>query len=136
MSLSILLELPDDQAEVLDRIAAGMSRSPREAMAVLMNEALQHEQFPQIEFRDSPCGRQAYIVGSSLAAWELIMIAEGYDLQSTLVATHMDWPQSRVEGVIRYYRAHPHEIDRAIAENDAITPAQMKQALPGSIWTV
>ncbi len=104
-------------------------------MAVLINEALQHEQFRQIESRDSPCGRQACIVGSSLAAWELIMIAEGYDLQSTLVAAHVDWPQSHIEGVIRYYRAHPQEIDPAIAENDAITPAQMKQALPGATWT-
>jgi len=42
----------------------------------LIEEGLPHAEFPAIEFRDSAAGRQAYVVGSRLAVWELLMEAE------------------------------------------------------------
>ena len=35
-------------------------------------------EFALIDFRDSPVGRQAYIQGSTLAVWEVMMIVRAY----------------------------------------------------------
>ena len=133
MPRTIVLELAENQAEALDRVALSLHTTPTAATALLMDEALRHEQFPQVEFRDSPCGRQAYVTGSTLAVWEVVMVAEAYELDPLATARHLEWAPARVEGVLSYYRAHRDQIDEAIAENDAITPEQMKQSLPGSV---
>lgn len=74
---SIALRMPPSQLERLDRFAGGLRKGRDEAAAQLIEEALRHEEFPAVEFRDSIAGRQAYAVGSGLAVWEVVMIAEG-----------------------------------------------------------
>jgi predicted transcriptional regulator len=66
------LELPDEQAARLDRVAMAMRKPRREATAQLIKEALRHEGFPCIEFRGSMASRQACVTGSGLAVLESI----------------------------------------------------------------
>jgi len=134
MPRTIHLDLPDDQAEALDRVAAILHKNPREAVTLLMGEALRHEQFPQVEFRDSAAGRQAFVVGSSLAVWEVAMVAESYGMSPAQTASHLRWPLSRVESVLAYARTYPEEIARALAENRAVTPGDVRRLLPDAGW--
>jgi hypothetical protein len=89
MPRSIHLDLPDDQADALDRVAAILHKNPHEAGALLIGEALRHEQFPHVEFRDSAVGRQACVVGSSLAVWEVVMVAESHGMDPARTASHL-----------------------------------------------
>jgi hypothetical protein len=89
-----------------------------EAIAQLMEEALRHEEFPSVEFRDSILGRQAYVFGSTLAVWEVLMVAETYALDPAKTAAHLGWPQHRTENVIAYIQAFPQEVNAALNEND------------------
>jgi hypothetical protein len=134
MARSIHLDLPDDQAEALDRVAAILRKNPDEAGALLMAEALRHEQFQHVEFRDSAVGRQAYVVGSSLAVWEVVLVAESYGMDPAQTASHLRWPSSRVETVLAYARAYPEEIAQALAENRAVTPDDVRRLLPDARW--
>ena len=134
MPRSIHLDLPDDQADALDRVAAALHKDPHEAGALLMGEALRHEQFPHVEFRDSAMGRQACVVGSSLAVWEVVMVAESHGLDPAQTASHLRWPLSRVETVLAYARAYPEEIARSLAENRAVTPEDVRRLLPDARW--
>ena len=128
------LEVPDEQVVRLDRIATAMRKTRREATAQLIEEALRHEEYPCVDFRDSTIGRQAYVVGSGLAVWEMVMVAESYQLDPVPVAAHFGWPVAKVEGVLAYYRAYPVDIDRVIRENDAITEEEMRRNLPNAVW--
>ena len=87
-------------------------------------------EFPLIEFRDSPVGRQAYIQGSSLAVWEVMMIARDYNGDATAVARHLRWPEEKVRAAFNYTKAFPDEINQAIAENDAMDFEALKRVLP------
>jgi hypothetical protein len=131
---TIDIELPDDQAARLDRFARSVSKTPREATAQLIDEGLRHAEFPAVEFRDSPLGRQAFVAGSSLAVWEAVMVAECYELNPAHTAKHLRWPPARVEQILAYARNYPDEIARALAENRAITPEHLRALLPTSLW--
>ena len=89
---SIDLQLPDEQAARLDSFARAVHKSRNEATAQLIEEALRHEDFPAVEFRDSASGRQAYVVGSGLAVWEVLMVAADYDLDPARTAAHLPTP--------------------------------------------
>ena len=88
---TIDIEMPDEQAAHLDRFAMSVHKSPREATAQLIEEGLRHAEFPAVEFRDSDSGRQAYVVGSSLAVWEVAMIDESYGHSAEQTAAHLRW---------------------------------------------
>jgi hypothetical protein len=78
--MTINVELRDEQAARLERFATGLRKTRDEASAQLIEEGLRHSEFPAIEFRDSAAGRQAYLVRSGLAIWEVLMVAERLQL--------------------------------------------------------
>lgn len=127
--------MPDEQAARLDRFAGRLHKTRGEATAQLIEEALRHDEFPDVEFRDSPVGRQAYVVGSGLAVWEVLMIAESYEMDPARTANHLRWPEGRVEKVLEYARAYAGEVNGALAENDAVTETDLRRCLPGATWT-
>ena len=129
------LQLPDEQAARLDPFANSVRKSRGEATAKLIEEALRHEEFPAVEFRDSIVGRQAYVVGSTLAVWEVLMVAEAYALDAARTAAHLAWPRQRVEGVLAYIRAYSQELAAALAENDAVSEEELQKRLPNAFGT-
>ena len=134
MTRSIFVELPANQAEALDQVAASSHRTPGATAALLVDEALRHERFPQVEFRNSVVGRQAYVVGSNLAVWEVVMIAECYAMDSDLTASHLAWAPSRVSGILAYAGAFPEEVRVALAENRSVTEERVRLMLPNARW--
>jgi hypothetical protein len=77
-----------------------------------------------------PWGRQAYIKGSTLAVWEVISVAESYQLDVKQTARHLNWPGVRVQAALNYAEAFPEEIRLAIEENDAADFDALKRLLP------
>src|ERR1700677_4721240 len=105
-------------------------KSPREATAQLIEERLRHAEFPAVEFRDSDSGRQAYVVGSSLAVWEVVMVNESYGHSAQRTAAHLRWPLTRVEPVLAYARTYQQEIAGALQENRSVSPPDLRRSLP------
>jgi hypothetical protein len=132
--LTVAIEMPDEQAARLDRFALSVHMTPSDATAQLVEEGLRHVEFPAVEFRDSVNGRQAYVVGSSLAVWEVMMIAESYGGSADQTAAHLRWPLSRIKVVLAYARMHAGEISVALEENRAITQQDLQNLLPRSNW--
>ena len=131
---SIDLQLPDEQAARLDRFASSVRKSRGEATAQLIEEALRHEEFPAVEFRDSVVGRQAYVVGSTLAVWEVLMVAESYALDAEKTAAHLGWHSGRARDTLRYAAAFPEEIQAALEENRSMTEDGLRAMLPAARW--
>jgi len=131
---TIDIEMPDEQSARLDRFAMSVRKSPREATAQLIEEGLRHAEFPAVEFRGSDAGRQAYVVGSSLAVWEVAMIDENYGHSAEQTAAHLRWPVTRVEAVLAYARTYQQEIAAALQENRSVSPQDLQRSLPNSRW--
>jgi hypothetical protein len=104
-----------------------------DASARLVEEGLRRSEFAFIDFRDSPAGRQAYIQGSSLAVWEVILLVPSYKSDLAAVAAHLRWPQAKVQAAVNYAEAFTAEIDDALAENQAAGFAALKHMLPQAV---
>ena len=118
MSKVISLRLKDYQVESLARAARRMGRSPSETAAILLSEALRQRDFPFIEFRDSPVGRQAYLQGTRLTIWQIVEIARDYGGSIASTAEHVDTPKIQIAAALKYAAAFPEEIEAAISDNE------------------
>ena len=73
-SMVVSMRLPVESGTRLKRMARRHGWTASDLSARLVEEGLRRSEFALIDFRDSPVGRQAYIQGSSLAVWEVMMI--------------------------------------------------------------
>ena len=90
--------------------AARTSKSDLVARYVI-EKSLETE-FPGISFRDSLSGREAYLTGHRVAAWEVLAVHdETKSLEKT--AAHFGWPRVLIKRALAYAKAFPEEITRA-----------------------
>ena len=126
----ISMRLPADSGNRLKRMANRHGWTPSDASARLVEEGLRRSDFAFIDFRDSAAGRQAYIQGSSLAVWEVMLLVRSYKADVSAVAKHLKWPEAKVQAAINYAKAFPEEIERALSENAATDFEAVKRMLP------
>lgn len=130
MSKVVSMRLKTQLWDRLEAMARRLGRTPSEASALLLDEALRSAEFGLIQFRDSPVGRQAYVIGTSLAVWEVVFLARRFEGDPKALATHLGWPSAKVKAALIYAEAYPEEIEMAIADNDRGSEP-LRRALPG-----
>ena len=74
-SIVVSMRLPAETGRRLKRMALRHGWTASDASARLVEEGLRRSEFAFIDFRDSIVGRQAFLQGSSLAVWEVMMLA-------------------------------------------------------------
>ena len=126
----ISMRLPLKSGQRLKRLATRHGWTPSDASARLVEEGLRRADFAFIDFRDSTSGRQAYLQGSSLAVWEIMLLARNYENNAAKIAKHLRWPEAKVQAAVNYAKAFPDEISEALADNDAVDFESLSQMLP------
>lgn len=132
-SVVISMRLPAESGNRLKRMATRHGWTPSDASARLVEEGLRRAEFAFIDFRDSAAGRQAYIQGSSLAVWEVVLLVRSYKDDVGAVSRHLQWPEAKVQAAINYAEALPDEIELALSENAATDFKALKRMLPSAI---
>src|ERR1700757_2634151 len=132
-SIVISMRLPAESGKRLKRMANRHGWTASDASARLVEEGLRRSEFAFIDFRDSPVGRQAYIQGSSLAVWEVMLLVRSYKGNVPAVAKHLEWPEAKVQAAINYTKAFPQEIEGALSENAATDFEALKRMLPQAV---
>jgi hypothetical protein len=129
-SVVISMRLPTESGNRLKRMARRHGWTPSDASARLVEEGLRRWEFAFIDFRDSAAGRQAYIQGSTLAVWEVLLLIQSYRADILAVARHLKWPEAKVQAAVNYAKAFPEEIESAWLENSATEFEALKRMLP------
>ena len=132
-SVVISMRLPAASGNRLKRLANRHGWTPSDTSARLVEEGLRRSEFAFIDFRDSVIGRQAYVQGSSLAVWEVMLLYRGYQNDLQAVAKHLQWPLARVQAAVNYAEAFAQEIGQALAENKAASFTSIKRMLPQAV---
>jgi hypothetical protein len=130
MSPIVNLQLEASQMERLSRLTSALGRTSTETIALLVEEGLRRAEFPSIDFRDSAIGRQAFVRGSSLAVWEVVWVARGYQMDAGQTAAHLGWPEHRVQAALAYAAAFPEEISQTLKKQDAQSFETLSALLP------
>ena len=131
-SVVISMRLPAESGDRLKRMATRHGWTPSDASARLVEEGLRRSEFAFIDFRDSAAGRQAYIQGSTLAVWEVLLLFRSYKEDIGAVAKHLQWPEAKIQAAVNYAEAFPEEIEDALSENAATDFNVVKRMLPGT----
>lgn len=126
----ISMRLPAESGTRLKRMANRHGWTPSDASARLVEGGLRRSEFALVDFRDSPAGRQAYIQGSTLAVWEVLLLVRSYKAGVSAVARHLKWPEAKVQAAVNYAKAFPEEIEGALSENAATDFEALKRMLP------
>ena len=132
-STVISMRLPMESGDRLKRMAKRHGWTTSDASARLVEEGLRRSEFAFIDFRDSAAGRQAYMQGSGLAVWEVMLLVRSYKNDLPAVAKHLRWPVTKVQAAVNYATAFPNEIGEALAENDASELKTLQRLLPQAI---
>ena len=127
------MRLPVESSKRLKRMANRHGWTASDASARLVEEGLRRSEFAFVDFRDSAAGRQAYIQGSSLAVWEVILLVRSYKNRAKAVAVHLRWPEAKVQAAINYAAAFQDEIELALTENEAANLEDIRRLLPQTI---
>ncbi len=130
MSQVVSLRLKDAQAKRLERVAARLGRTRSEAAAVLLEEAVRREEFGLIEFRSTTRGREAFLHGTRIKAWQLISLASDMGPDPDALAAHLGIPVELVRAGLAYADAFPDEIQAGLAAQD-VSLEDLKRLLPG-----
>ena len=131
-STVVSMRLSSHTSKRLANVARRHGWTVSDTSARLVEEGLRRSEFGLIDFRDSPIGRQAYVQGSSLAVWEVIMIARSYKSDTARTAAHLHWPEPKVRAALNYAQAFPDEIERALKENDSVDFEALSRMLPAA----
>src|SRR6185437_4727945 len=99
-SMVVSMRLPTESGNRLKRLASRHGWTPSDASARLVEEGLRRSEFAFIDFRDSASGRQAYVQGSSLAVWEVMLLVQSYKANVEAVAKHLKWPETKVQAAV------------------------------------
>ena len=129
-SVVVSMRLPEESSRRLRRLANRHGWTSSDAGARLVEEGLRRSEFAFIDFRDSPVGRQAYVQGSTLAVWEVMMVVRSYRGAAKAAAQHLGWPEAKVRAAMHYAEAFGGEIKAALEENSAIGFDALKRMLP------
>ncbi len=129
-SMVLSMRLPMASGKRLKRMANRHGWTASDASARLVEEGLRRSEFAFIDFRDSAAGRQAYIQGSSLAVWEVMLLLRSYKADVSAVAQHLQWPERKVQAAINYAEAFPEEMQEALSENDSVNFETLKRLAP------
>jgi|SRR5947209_5219190 len=132
-SMVISMRLPPASGNRLKRMANRHGWTPSDASARLVEEGLRRGEFAFIDFRDSVAGRQAFLQGSTLAVWEIMLLVGSYRGNASAVAKHLRWPQAKVQAAINYAAAFPEEINEALADNASVDFEALKRMLPQAV---
>lgn len=121
--------LADEQARRLDHAARRLGRTPAEAAALLLDEALMRDEFPLIERRETIVGLEAFLKGSRLKVWQIVSMARGVDGDAARVAELLEVPLAWIDAALAYAVAYPDEIETAILENNRSLD-ELKRTIP------
>src|ERR1700745_2869109 len=94
-SVVVSMRLTANSGNRLKRMANRHGWTPSDASARLGEEGLRRSEFAFIDFRDSSAGRQAYIQGSTLAVWEVMLLVRAYKADASPVAEPIIWPERK-----------------------------------------
>jgi hypothetical protein len=137
MSKTMSLRLTSEQLAAVEKWRRRFNqRSTSATLQLLLEEKLREEEYSAITFGDSAPGRQAYVAGTGLAVWEVMMVARAYENDVRMTAEHLEIPERLIHAALNYAADFPDEIGAELAENDDIDFEALRRILPDLQLTV
>jgi uncharacterized protein (DUF433 family) len=98
-----------------------------------LKQQLDDPTFPHITYRRTVSGPPVAVVrGTGIRVQTLVVATQVWGLTPLQVAAEYDVPVAEVQEALAFYAAHRHEIDAALAAEDALEAAAHAPTAPAS----
>jgi predicted transcriptional regulator len=129
-STTLSIRVPLETRRWLDRFAKKRGSAGSAATRIL-EEARRREDFPAVEFRDTPLGRVAYVQGTRVqVAFVYDQVRRDPTRTSEAIAAAFAWPRWKAAGVRAYLEAFPDECRTEWEDLESAGFQVLKRALP------
>ncbi len=109
MTTTLSIRVPLETRRWLERFAKRRGSAGMAATRIL-EEARRREDFPAVEFRDTPLGRVSYVQGTRVqVAFVYGQLLSDDTLTAANLGESFSWPQWKAAGVIAYIKEFPEE---------------------------
>ena len=128
---TLSIRVPSETRRWLERFAKKRGSAGMAATRIL-EEARRREEFPAVEFRDTPLGRVAFVQGTRVqAAFVHAQVIDNPHLSAADLAQSFAWPQWKAAGVLAYLEAFPDECRTEWEDlEEAASATALKRLLP------
>jgi hypothetical protein len=128
---TLSIRVPLETRRWLERFAKKRGSAGMAATRIL-EEARRRDEFPAVEFRDTPLGRVAYVQGTRVqAAFVHAQVIGNPHLSAADVAQSFAWPHWKAAGVLAYLEAFPEECRREWEDlQETVSFTALKRSLP------
>lgn len=110
------LRLSPEVEELVSEEARRTRRSRGAVVEALATEALKTRLFPGIAFRGVDWQRRAWVIGTALDVWEIVVAYEDFGSVDDM-ADQTDLSARQIRLALAYHERFPAEIDEMIARN-------------------
>jgi len=126
-SVTLSIRVSEDMRNWLARFAKARG-SVGGTAARLLEEARRKEDFPGVDFRDTPLGRVAFVQGTRVQVALACQLAHEWGFDPSRLSKHYGWPLWTAESAVGYMREYAEEIARD--EKDLLDATALRKKLP------
>ena len=126
-SVTLSIRVPEDMRNWLERFAKARG-SVGGTAARLLEEVRRKEDFPSVDFRDTPLGRVAFVQGTRVQMALACRLAREWKFAPAKLSKHYGWPLWMSESAVGYMREYAEEIARD--EKDLLDATALRKKLP------
>jgi hypothetical protein len=129
---TLSIRVPQKTRRWLERFAKRRGSAGMAASRIL-EEARRREDYPAIEFRDTPLGRVAYVQGTRVqAALVYGQVERDPELAAEKLADSFSWPLWKARGVLAYIDEFPDECRQEWEDLESADWTELRRILPSA----
>ena len=125
------LRLSDTVVHEINELARNANKDFTAITNELLEEAIRAHHCPGIIFSEGVRGRRARIAGAGIEVWEVVAAYKSVEQRFKRLRQAYHWlSEQQLRAALGYYELYQEEVDRIIAENDALTPESVRKQYP------
>jgi hypothetical protein len=130
VTTTLSIRVPQPTRRWLEQFAKRRGSAGMAATRIL-EEARRREEFPAVEFRDTPLGRVAYVQGTRVqVAFVYGQLARDPSLEAQPLAESFVWPLWKARGALAYLREFEAECRQEWEDLEASERTALRRVLP------
>ena len=125
------LRIPEETIKEIEYLARASKKDFTTVANELIEEAIRVQRCPGIVFTEGVSGKRARMAGTGIEVWEVVATyrSVGEDFERLSKCYHWLTVQ-QLKSALGYYRVYTAEIDAIIADNEALTPEEIRKRYP------
>lgn len=125
------LRIPEETIKEIEALAKASKKDFTAVANELLEEAVKVHRCPGIVFTEGVSGKRARVAGTGIEVWEVVATYRSAAEDFERLSKSYHWlTVQQLKSALGYYSLYTAEIDAIMAENEALTPEEIRKRYP------